>query len=160
MAGFGVQPAGTSSAGWGTPGLADPPCGDILRDPATGERRGSRRIDPRTRDYAMDACGRILGEREVPHLVRMAVQTLKGSSAMRTLGLSTTGMSRITGDFQRRLLGAVTNAVEHLVTAKLIEVIGVFDYRASAEAGLREGQVYARFRWRDLTTRQEHEELL
>ncbi len=160
MAGFGHQPAGSSPAGWGTPALADAPCGDILRDPATGRRTGSRRINPLTRDYEMDGCGRILGDHEVRHLVQMAVHTLKGSSAMRTLGLQTTGMSRITGDFERRLLGAVTNAVEHLVSAGLIEVIGVTEYRAGARNGLREGQVYARFRWRDRTTRQEHEELI
>jgi hypothetical protein len=160
MSGFGRQPAGTSSAGWGTPGLADVPCGDILRDPATGARMGSRRIDPRTRDYALDGCGRILGDGDVRHLVQMALHTVQGSSAMRALGLNTTGMSRITGDFQRRLLGAVTTAVQHLTDAKLIEVLGISDFRSGAQSGLREGQVYARFRWRDLTTSQEHEELV
>lgn len=160
MSGFGHQPAGSSSAGWGTPGLADAPCGDILRDPSTGRRMGSRRINPKTRDYEMDACGRIVGDHEIRHLVQMAVHTLQGSSAMRALGLSTTGMSRITGDFERRLLNAVSNAVAHLVDAKLIEVVGISEYRASTSGGLREGQVYARFRWRDLTTKQEHEEFV
>lgn len=159
MAGFGHQPAGSTSAGWGTPALADLPGGDILRDPATGARMGSRRINPLTRDYEIDAHGRLLGEMQVRHLVQMAVRTLKGSSAMRTLGLNTSAMSRITGDFERRLAGALTNAVQHLTDAKLIEVLGVSEYRAGARGGLKEGRVYARFRWRDLTTKQEHEEL-
>jgi hypothetical protein len=160
MAGFGNQPAGSSPAGWGTPAIADVSGGTILRDTATGKRLGSRKINPTTRDYALDENGRILGEADVRHLVQMAITTLKDSSAVRSLGLSTTGMSRITGDFERRLLGAVTDAVKHLVTGGLITVLGISQYRASVSGGLREGRVYARFRWRDLTTSQEHEELI
>lgn len=160
MAGFGIQPAGLSPAGWGTPDLADVPGGALLRDTATGKSLGSRKIDSRSRDYELDENGRILGEADVRHLVRMALTTLKDSSAMHSFGLDTTGMSRITGDFERRLLGAVTEAVRHLVTGGLIAVLGISQYRAGASGGLREGQVYARFRWRDLTTSQEHEELI
>jgi hypothetical protein len=160
MAGFGVQPAGTSPAGWGTPDLADVPCGAVLRDPATGASTGSRKVDPLTRDYAMDGCGRILGEDDTRHLVQMALRTLKASSAMRSLGLDTTGLQRITGDFERRLTGAVSNAVAHIVVAGRIEVLGISEYRAGARGGLQEGRVYARFRWRDLTTKQEHEDLV
>ncbi len=160
MSGFGVQPAGTSPAGWGTPDLADIPGGAVLRDPATGKSLGSRKIDSRSRDYELDENGRILGEADVRHLVRMALTTVRDSSVLRSFGLNTTGMSRITGDFERRLLGAVTDAVRHLVTGGQIEVLGISQYRAGVNGGLREGQVYARFRWRDLTTSQEHEELI
>lgn len=160
MAGFGLQPAGSTPAGLGTPSTADVPGGALLRDTATGKSLGSRKIDPVSRDYELDANGRIVGEHDVRHLVQMALTTLKGSSAMRVLGLNRTGLARITGDFERRVLGAVADAVSHLVSAGLIELIGVSQYRASTAGGLREGQVYARITWRDLTSSQEHEELI
>ena len=159
MSGFGVQPAGTTPAGFGTPDLADVPGGALLRDTATGKSLGSRKIDSRSRNYEMDENGRILGETDVRHLVRMAITTVKGSSAVLPFGLDSSG-SRITGDFQRRLLGDITAAVKHLITGGFMEVLGVSQYRAGARDGLREGQVYARFRWRDLTTSQEHEEFI
>jgi hypothetical protein len=160
MAGIGLQGAGASPAGWGTPSLADAVGGALLRDETTGKSLGSRKIDPLTRDYELDEHGRVLGEHTTRHLVQMALTTAKGSAAMRSLGLNTANMSRITGDFERRVLDAVTSAVAHLVSAGLIQVLGISQYRAGAKGGLREGQVFARFRWRDLTSSEEHEELI
>lgn len=152
---------GTSPAGWGTPDLATVPSGAILVDSTTTRSLGSRKINPLTRDLTLDAStGRVVGDGDTRHMVQMALHTLKSSSAMRSLGFDSTDMARLSGDFERKLRDRVEAAVAHLVTAGLIEVIGVSQFKSAARDGLREGQVFARFSWRDLTTSQVFQEYL
>lgn len=160
MAGFGRQPAGTSNAGWGTPGQAIAIEGGPLRDPQTSALMGSRRIDPHTRDYVVDQYGRISGMADVQQLVQLAVHTERGSAAVRDLGQTLRSIQRVTSNFERHCLAVLTAALQNLIDLGLIEVTGFVSFKAGKADNLQPGQTYGRLRWRDLTTDEEHEELI
>lgn len=155
MSGLGGQPFGSSSYSLGTPAITDGSPGKILHDPETGTTEGSRYINPRTRDFEVDKHGRLRGQMNVRHLVQMAIQTAKGSSAVRELGLDSSDLEVITSDTERRLSQALEEAVAHLVGANLIVSLGVTRYRAGPSDGLIAGRVYSKFNWRDVATGEE-----
>jgi hypothetical protein len=148
MSGFGSQAYGSSPYGLGTPAVASPLEGSILRDDTTNETWGSRRIDPSTGDYVLDDNGRVLGMHDTKHLVLLAVKTDKGSSALRSLGHELRSIDRITPNFARRVDSTMRAAVQHLINRKLIEFI---DTRVQI---VRPGVAFVRLRWRDLLTGQ------
>ncbi len=78
--GAGFQPAGTTPAGLGTPNEADVMGGELLVD-RFGKATGSRLVDSVTRRYVFDADGRMVGEDDLRHLIKMCVLTVRGSSA-------------------------------------------------------------------------------
>lgn len=155
MSGIGGQPFGSSSYSLGTPAITDGSPGEILYDPDTGRSEGSRYINPATRDFQLDASGRLRGQLNVRHLVQMAIQTAKGSAAVRELGFDTSDLDVITSDTERRLSQALEEAVAHLVAANLIVSLGVTRYRAGPSDGLVAGRVYSKFNWRDVATGEE-----
>lgn len=151
MSGAGFQPAGTSSAGIGAPTEGNPQDGVVFTG-QDGTSNGSRYIDAITRDYVMDANGRITGMPNVPHLVQFAILTEKNSSAVRSIGQELKSLDRITPNFHKRVLGVLTAALQPLIDARLVEVIGFESFKSSqTDSGLRPGQVYGRLLWRDLT---------
>lgn len=152
MSGFGNQPFGSTPYSIGAPAVVDGSPGTILRAAETGQSEGSRYINPTTRDFEIDEHGRMRGQRNVRHLVQMAIQTAKKSSAMRELGLDTDDLEVITGDTEKRLTRALEEAVAHLVSANLIVSLGVTRYRAGPSDGLIAGRVYTRYNWRDVAT--------
>lgn len=154
MSGFGSQPFGSSPYGIGTPATAPEQGGALLRDTATGQTQGSRKIDPFTRDYVLDENGRLLGVGNIKQLVQLAVSTTRGTAAMRRLGQTLREIDRVSPNFQRRVDHALREAVQHLVNDDLIEVVGT-----EVEI-LRPGVAFARLRWRDLETNTEDEELV
>lgn len=161
MTGAGTQPAGTSSAGLGTSDTATSPGGVFLRDIRTGASLGARKIDPNTKDYVLDANGRILGRDYVQHAVQMSLTTERGSSAVSTLGHRLRTLDRITPNFERRVLALLTEAVAPLVQLGYVEVLGFTSFVVGDNKnGLPRGAIYGRFRWRDRTTALEHTELL
>src|SRR5687768_14948454 len=145
MAGFGSQPYGSSPYGIGTPAVATNLGGATLTDEA-GVQRGSRRIDPYTKDYVLDETGRIAGMSNVHQLVQLAVSTTKGTAAMRALGHDLRRIDRISANFVRRVDTTLRAAVQRLVSQGLIEVVGT-----SVEVA-RPGVGFARLQWRDLTS--------
>lgn len=151
MAGFGIQPAGTTPAGLGTPALATPNVGSALVDPRTGTQTGSRLIDTRTKDYVVDANGRLSGMGNVPQLVYLAVQTTKSSSAIQDLGRRPMG-EVVAANIQALVLNNLRDAVSDLVVAGLIEVLGLEQFRVGPDGVLLPGATYGHFRYRDLTT--------
>ncbi len=160
MSGAGIQSAGTSSAGIGAPDEGNPQDGVVFTG-LDGTSNGSRYIDQRTRDYVIDANGRAQGMPNVPHLVQMAITMERNSSAIRGLGQELKSLDRITPNFERRVLGVLTQALQHLIDAKLVEVIGFSSFKSSqTDKGLRPGQVYGRLLWRDLSTKGEPKELI
>ena len=154
MSGFGSQPFGSSPYGIGTPATAPEDGGALLRDVDTGQTRGSRKVDPFTRDYVVDTNGRLVGMGNTKQLVLLAVSTKQGSAAMRQLGQTLRDIDRISPNFQRRVDHALRDAVQHLVNSNLIEVVGT-----EVEV-LRPGVAFARLRWRDVETGLEDEELI
>lgn len=161
MSGAGTQPAGMSSAGYGEPSTATGISGAFLRDTKTGKSLGARKIDPLTRDYVLDANGRILGVGYVQHVVQMSLHTEEGSAVVQEMGHRLRTIERITPNVERQILAILTKAVQPLINQGLIEVLGFSHFVAGTGVnGLPRGRVHGRFSWRDLTTGQEHEEVL
>lgn len=150
MAIYGRQPYGV-----GTPAVLQDTGGKVLSNPYYGNREGSRKIDPRTRDYVLDSTtGRILGMTNPQQLVYLAVSTTRGSSAVQALGHELGKIDRISANFTRRVDGALRAAVQHIVDRGLIEVVAI------EVQVLRPGQGFARLRWRDTATGHEEETLV
>jgi len=161
MSGAGTQPAGTTSAGYGEPSTATEVGGAFLRDTKTGKSLGARKVDPHTRNYVMDANGRILGVNSVRAAVQLSLHTERGSAVVQDMGHRLREIERITPSTERQILAALTAAVQPLIAQGLIEVVGFKNFRAGDDKnGMRRGAVYGRFLWRDLTTDQEHEEFV
>ncbi len=109
----------------------------------------------------MDSNGRLLGMPNVPHLVLFALSTEKNSSAVRGIGHELKKLDRITPNFSKRVLGVLTEALQPLITARLVEVIGFSAFESSStNKGISSGRVYGRLQWRDLTTRGEPQETI
>ncbi len=108
----------------------------------------------------MNANGRLNGMPNVPHLVQFAILTEKNSSAVRGIGQELRKLDRVTPNFEKRVLGVLTSALQPLINARLIEVIGFASFKSSStDKGVSPGRVYGRLLWRDLTTRGEPQEL-
>ncbi len=146
MSGFGNQPYGSSPYGIGTPITATAPGGAVLRETSTGSSLGSRLINAETRDYVVDENGRIVGMSDVQQLMQIALGTVKGSSAMLGLGHALATLDVITDNVERRVATIVDDAVLHLTSRKLVEILSVVTTRMHA------GALHIVVRWRDLTT--------
>ncbi len=157
MAGAGIQPAGTSSAGIGAPEEGNPQDGVVFQAP-DGTSDGSRYIDSQTRDYVMNANGRLNGMPNVPHLVQFAILTEINSSAVRGIGQNLKSLDRISPNFDKKVLGILTTALQPLINARLVEVVGFSSKSSSTDKGVTPGRFYGRLLWRDLTTRGEPQE--
>lgn len=145
MSGFGSQPFGSTPYGIGQPADVDPNGGKILADEFTGESRGSRRLDPRSKDYLVDSFGRIRGMPNVQQLVLLAVSTELGSSSVRELGQELKKIERITNTFARRAASTMGAALQPLVDQGLIEVQSV------TSTILANGRAAIRVTWKELT---------
>jgi len=153
MSGAGIQPAGRSPAGVGTPAQAPFVAGVPLRDPnAQGNGAASlagRLIDPFTRQYVIDAGGRSLGMSETRQLVQLACQTTRGSSAVKELGNDMFTVDRITDSFAQRVQAVYRNALADLVNRKLIAIVSI-DVTANVNGSPT--RAFVLLKWRDLTT--------
>lgn len=150
--GFGGSGFGSSPYGIGTPTSASSG-GKILRNTLTGQSTGSRRLDPKTKDYVLDEYGRIEGMSNVQQLVLVAVSTEQGSSAVRTLGQDLKKIDRITNNFEKRVENVLRAALSHLTDDNLIEIKSITTTRLPTT-----GRAYTKLVWRDLTTDLEHSE--
>lgn len=159
--GAGLQGAGVTSAGFGTPATATVPAGGFLRDERTGETLGAPRIDPRTKDYVLDTNGQVLGVNYVRHVVQMSVQTERNTSVIQEMGQRLKAIDRITPNVEQKILATLTEALQPLINQGLIEVVGFSGFVAGdGTNGLARGAVYGRLLWRDLTTGIEHTEFI
>lgn len=148
MSGAGLQGAGTTSAGFGSPTRGTEEGGAILRDETTGASFGGRKIDPSTGDYVLDENDRLVGMNNIQQLVMLAV--LNAAPALQDI-------DRLTDGFDRAASAILSNECQSLVDQGLIEVIGVRDVRLGARGGLKQGQAVYKFLWRDLTTSTDQE---
>jgi phage gp46-like protein len=161
FAGAGTQPAGSTSAGFGTSAEATTFGTVFLRDTLTSQPLGTRKIDPVTRDFVLDDDGRILGQDFVRHAVQMSLHTVRGSAADGDVGQRLHTLDRITPNFERQVEAILTEAVQPLIIRGLIEVVGFRNYRTGdGRNGIARGAIYGRFLWRDLTTGLDHEEVI
>ncbi len=149
--GFGSSGFGSSPYGLGTPSDTDPNGGAILRNAFTAKSQGSRRINPYTRDYVLDAFGRIEGMDTVQQLVLLAVSTELGSSSMTELGHDLKSIDRITTNFERRVDSVLREALAQVIADRLVEVQGIKVTRLQPQ-----GRAFIQLVWRDLTSGEEH----
>lgn len=161
MSGAGLQSAGDTSAGFGTSDAATVFGGAFLRDTRTGAVLGARKVNPTTRGYELDANGRVVGMNSVYQMVQIAVHTTYNSSAVRGLGQRLSSLDRITANFDKRVLEVLREALQPLIRAGFIEVLGFESFqKGNGRNGMIRGGVYGRLRWRDLTTKQERVEIV
>lgn len=143
MSGIGLQGAGTTSAGFGSPTRGAEEGGVILRDVKTGASFTGRQIDPRSGDYVLDENGRLLGMSTVQQLVQLAV--MNAAPALQEI-------ERLDDGFERAASAILTTACAPIVQQGIIAVIGVRGTRLGVRGGLKQGQALYSFLWRDLTT--------
>lgn len=156
-----MQSAGDTSAGFGTSDAATVFGGAFLRDTKTGDVLGARRINPKTRAYELDSYGRVVGMNSVYQMVQIAVHTAYNSSAVKGLGQKLSTLDRITSNFDKRILEVLREALQPLIRAGFIEVIGFESFKkGDGRNGMIQGGVYGRLRWRDLTTKTERVEIV
>lgn len=148
MAGFGAQPFGTSSAGFGVPSRGTETGGAILRDEQTSRSYGGRFLDPKTGDYEMDENGRLLGMPNVQQCVTIAVLNAREDLAR---------IDRLNDGFVKAANAVLSSRLEPLVREGLIEIRGVTSSRLGVRGGLRQGQAAYVFEWVDRTTNEERE---
>lgn len=149
MSGLGNGPIGTMPYGVGTPNTSAGNTGKVLDD-GDGSQQGSRFIDARARDYVMNDDGRLQGMMNLRHLVLHTLLTVRGTSAVPTLGLDEPS-GIIGANFEREREAAVRLALSDLVKRKLIEIVSVKTDRKNRP-------VYTRVLWRDVTINSEPEE--
>lgn len=160
MSGFGRQPAGRQ-AGFGEPVSASPLTGEILQDPTTGQSQGARYINPRTGDYELDPyTGRLRGMKPSRQAVQLSVHTRMQSAVLKGMGQRLYRLQRITTNFEAAVLNEITVALKPLIDARIITLLGFSAFKAGRKDGLPEGRTFGRVRWRDLTTNEEHEEIV
>lgn len=148
MRGAGFQPAGTSPAGFGAPTQTADSATAILPDASTGGSHGSRKINPITRDYVMNADGRLEGMNNIQQLVQLAVTNAEPELQR---------LDKLDGSFEKGVLAILSAAVAPIVAQGLIEVVGV-TVRMNESGGLKPGQAVTLFKWRDRTTNEERSE--
>lgn len=148
MSGFGAAPLGTAPYGLGTPATSSSNSGVLLPD-ASGATQGSRFLNARTRRYEYGPDGRARGQESVSSLVQMALLTVKGTSAMASLG-DEAPSGVIGNNFVARRKASITQALSALTTANTIEIVSL-DVLADNRP------ILTIVRWRDLTTTLEQE---
>ena len=145
--GAGIQGAGIGPAGINTPDPVPAPGTALFPDPITGIGQSGRYIHPITKQYTFNADGRTQGYATVQQLVVLALRTVRGSSAIPTLGQSFTSVTEKGPNYQRQVATAVQQALGDLIKAKMIRLVSVsVDIPPSNQDG-----TIATVLWRDLT---------
>ena len=143
--GAGLQPAGSTSAGYGTPNTEPTHAGIPLLDKFSNPT-GSRLVDEKTSRYVFDENGRLLGENDVRHMVRTRIKTVRGSSAWPG-GLRAYG-GVIGQGFVARITDDIKLALEDITTAGLVELVSV------KVDVVQPSRVLVHIEYRDLNTNQ------
>lgn len=136
--GAGFCPAGFAPYGSGTPDAAPIPGGSLLRDTLTGLTLSSRKIDPATGDFVMDAFGRIEGMTAGQQAMYIA---FKGENVF-------AGVDVIGPNFDREIRSRVSTAVQRAVAQGLISNV-------RTEIGHTGSRAFTLIRFFDETTKTE-----
>lgn len=137
--GAGATPAGTSSAGSGSPATTIAPAGTLLPDRLSGVTQTGRYIDPSTGQYDLATTGLAIGMGTVPQLVQLAVFDIDFS-----------GIDVIGPDAPARMTNLITSALAGFIATKQLAIVSINATQIGPNA------MGATLRWRDLTTGQEH----
>lgn len=133
--GAGAFPAGAYGAGFGVFETAPATPTSPLPDPSTGLSLTGRFINQQTKDYVMQADGRLQGMPTVAQLVLIAIQDID---------LST--LTEKGPNFKGVLAGLVGTALAPLIAQKLVRIKQVTVLEPTKDSG------FAEVDWIDLTT--------
>lgn len=140
MAGAGNSPLGVGPYGAGTPTTATPPGGSVNRD-ARGVQLGSVAIslDPGSRgQYVYDEFGRRAGSNDVPHMVTIALGTVRGTCVVADLGHRFREVRKVNEAFPAEISTRVQEALANLVRLNLVKIDAVLiDPNNGAPSGIR-----------------------
>jgi hypothetical protein len=150
--GAGKAPAGAASAGYGVPDAAYVPNSAILPDVHSGFAQTGRFINPVTGDYRFTPDGRLMGMDTVPQLVLLALMTLRGSSAIPTLGSTFSQVQEKGPSFLAQMRSVVNVALGDLVKKKMVQIDSV----ATSEPPSNPDAGIVTLLWTDLTTDLQH----
>ena len=150
--GAGKAPAGAASAGYGVPDAAYVPNSAILPDPKSGFAQTGRFINPITGDYQFTADGRLIGMGTVPQLVLIALETVKGSSVIPTLGNTFQLVQEKGPSFLAQMRAVVNDALSDLIKTKMLQLVSVTTQEQPSNPDTGIVQVA----WLDLTTGLQH----
>lgn len=144
--GIGFAPIGTSLWGYGTVDIANSSSTNVLKK-TDGTQGAVALIDPKTRDYVLDDTGQKVGVDSVPHMVDLALSTVRDSSAVQEFGLDLSNLNIFSANAQRLADAAVRVCLKNLTDSKLVSIQSVsLDKDPSQDRGL------ILVRWVDLTT--------
>jgi len=148
--GAGFSAAGFCPAGFGDIVTAPAPATDNLID-SKGIQQSARIIDPVTKDYVLNATGRVQGTTRMRQLVQLRIMTALNSSSIANFGMTqTSGDRSIVID--RRTQANLAAAVDDLVQAGMIQIV---TNTVRSDLPSRDRVLFV---WRDLTTGQEFPE--
>ena len=142
--GAGTSAAGVSDAGTGDVDQALAPVKGLLLDPYNGVQRDARNLDPYTKQYLLNANGSTQGMPSIAQMVQLRLCTIKGSSAVATLGIALPA-DTITSQTKAQVTDSVTQALKDMTDAKYIVLVSV----DVSIVGTTQERVVVK--WRDLT---------
>lgn len=123
--GFGLCPFGTVPFGFGTPATFDNNIGSpLLKE--DGSQGTAIFLDPATGDYVLNAdTNEYIGMDVVEQMVYLALNTVRGSAFLETLGQGFSTIRVISKNIQVRVEDEVRIALSALISDKLIELVAV-----------------------------------
>jgi hypothetical protein len=151
MPGAGLCPAGHAPAGYGTVATGVAPSPGPLPDPATGIALTGRYVNASTGSYQFTSDGRVQGMTTVHQMVVLAAKTLRGSSAVKSMGIDFSRCQVQDSGFQQAVTAAVSQAFSTLIRRNLVRVLGV-EFPTTPD---NPDAAMPLVRWRDLTTGRE-----
>lgn len=148
MLGAGLGPAGFFAFGFSTNDAAATPAGAVFPDPATSASLTGRYIDASRGTYTFTADGRTQGSSTVWQMMVLALKTVRGTSAVKSMGIDLS-RARVQGpSFQTQVVDAVRAACANMIRQKLVVILGV-DFNTTVD---NPDAASPTVRWRDLTT--------
>lgn len=142
--GFGTCPLGTAPFGYGSPATTDVDQAKIFLK-ADGTQGDAALINPRTRDYVLDARGRKVGWSALEQKVYLALVNQLGSAADLLMGIDLPS-GVVTADLAQRNEQAVKAALKSLTDTNQIQIVSVTTTFLAPTATQIETK------WRDVTT--------
>lgn len=139
--GFGFSPAGSSPAGVGLP-VSSPALVDAGFSQSTTGAVSSIKIDPDTRDFAVDAMGSEEGMSDTAQRVWLCIRNLRGSRmSSPTFGFK--APPKITNDVRKEVHEAVRLAMLPVTSDGSVSIEGV-------EVETQGTRIFALVTWRDM----------
>lgn len=152
--GAGLSGAGTSDAGYGAIDAGAIPSPNMLVDPFAPLKLSSPRIDPVTRDYAVDAQGNPYGMTRAQQYVELVFITEIGTSCIPALGNRLKDITVISDSFVQDVQQTIRTALSEGTASGLITIRSIDVIRFGTTGA------FIKTVWRDNATGREFEKVI